>query len=82
MKIGGDSYFKLNQFNDASKIYSKIIPYYKDNGLIRFNLGVCFVNLNEKQKAYEQFKLAYSYFQNKNDSKKCSIIQSLLDSLN
>ena len=82
LKIGADSYFKLNQFDDASKIYSSIIPNNKENGLIRCNLGLCFVNLNEKQKAYEQFKLAYSYFQNKNDSKKCSIIQSLLDSLN
>ena len=82
LKIGADSYFKLNQFDDASKIYSSIIPHNKENGLIRCNLGLCFVNLNEKQKAYEQFKLAYSYFQNKKDSKKCSIIQSLLDSLN
>ena len=37
-KIGGDSYFKLNQFNDASKIYLNIIPSYKDNGLIRLCL--------------------------------------------
>ena len=49
LKIGGNSYFKLNQFNDASKIYLNIIPHYKDNGLIRFNLGVCFVNVNEKK---------------------------------
>ena len=82
LKIGGDSYFKLNQFNDASKIYLNIIPHYKDNGLIRFNLGVCFVNLNEKQKACEQFKLSYSFFQNKNDTRKYSIIQSILNSLN
>ena len=38
LKIGGNSYFKLNQFNDASKIYLNIIPSYKDNGLIRLCL--------------------------------------------
>jgi tetratricopeptide (TPR) repeat protein len=82
LKIGGDYDFKLNQFNDASKIYSNIIPHYKDNGLIRFNYGVCFLNLNEKQKACEHFKLSYSFFQTKNDTRKCSIIQSILNSLN
>ena len=82
LKIKGDCYFKLRQYNDASQVYMSIIPLYKENGLAKFNLGLCYILLGNKKNGITQLNNAYLYFEEKKDNEKISLIKSILNSLN
>ena len=82
LKIKGDCYFKLRQYNDASQVYMSIIPLYKENGLAKFNLGLCYILLGNKKNGITQLNNAYQYFEEKKDNEKISLIKSILNSLN
>ncbi len=82
LQIKGDCYFKLRQYNDASQVYMSIIPLYKENGLAKFNLGLCYILLGNKKNGITQLNNAYQYFEEKKDNEKISLIKSILNSLN
>ena len=82
LKIKGDCYFKLNQISDAIQIYKSIIPLHIDNGLIRFNLALCYILTNNKKSAIEQLDNALYYFTERKNNKKVSTIKSILKLLN
>ena len=82
MKIKGDCYFKLNQFADAIQIYKSIIPLNSDNGLIKFNLALCYIFMNDKKNAIEQLNNAMNYYTERKKDKQISTIKSILKTLN
>ena len=82
LKIKGDCYFKSKQFFDAIQIYKSIIPLHNDNGLIKFNLGLCYIFNNDKKNAIDQLTNALNYFTERKVNKKISTIKSILKSIN
>ena len=82
LKIKGDCYFKLNQFADAIQIYKSIIPLNSDNGLIKFNLALCYIFMNDKKNAIEQLNNAMNYYTERKKDKQISTIKSILKTLN
>ena len=76
MKIQGDSYYKLKKYKEALQAYNLVIGGIEDKNEVLFNMGLCYILLNDFSRGIQMLNSVKDSFGNK--AEKRAIVQNIL----
>ena len=79
MKIQGDSYYKLKKYKEALQAYNLVIGGIEDKNEVLFNMGLCYILLNDFSRAIQMLNSVKDSFGNK--AEKRAIVQNILSKI-
>lgn len=78
----GDHFFKLKQYKSAIKAYEDVLVFANgEDRLIHFKIGNAYTNLDDKQKAIEEYRIQLNIFKKMSNNNKTKKMEEFIKSL-